>query len=338
VSTRRRPRYLLGVRALALACSVHVVLAALGAAQSPFPADEDVRLEEVDKAFTVSGRVRVPRTASIEALRAISIRGVGDDATLEISGTLNWRAATGGNIELRDVWLEITPECKEITLANCSFRGKGGIRASKNGPSRAKITLEKVEADVGCAVTIEATAGTLLMDGCFLDGPLVVRGVRRSDTVESNLTFAMYGSSGKEQNRVRGLLGGLTIEGVKDGTIRGCDVAGPLALFADNRKLFLDGDNLRAKRVEFRNSASGGFGGIKITKTDFRPEKLVLVSPPQEKSTERLTFDACYFNGLEDLATLRAQMLEDAENSQSAALAVLRDVRAQPHGLAGVEK
>jgi hypothetical protein len=176
------------------------------------------------------------------------------------------------------------------------------------------------------------------MDGCFLDGPLVLRGVPRSETVKSGFTLSVYGCSGKDdQQRVRGLLGGITVEGVKDGTIRTCDLAGPQALFLDNGKLALDGNNVRAKRVEFRNTAGSGFGGVKVTKTDFRAEKLVLSSPPQEKKTERLTFDNCYFRGLEDLDTIRREMLEDAENSESGVVAVLRDIRPSPHGLAGVE-
>jgi hypothetical protein len=95
---------------------------------------------------------------------------------------------------------------------------------------------------------------------------------------------------------------------------------------------------VRAKRVEFKNTASGGFAGIKITKNDFRADKLVVLSPPQAEKQERLTFETCYLRGLEDIATLRKEMLEDAENSESGALAVLRDVRSAPLGLAGTEK
>lgn len=311
--------------------------ASRASAQTPFPADKSQRLEELGEAFTVTGRMRIPRHVSIEAMRALTIRGSGDGATLEISGNVKMRAATGGQIEFRDVWVELTPECKEISLANCIFKGRGGIRPSADGPSDAKVSFERVEVERSASLTIEASAGNVLMDGCFLDGPLVLRGVPRSETVKSGLTIAVYGSSGKDEGRVRGLLGGITVEGIKDGTIRTCDMAGPQALFVDNRKLTFDGNNVRAKRVEFRNTAGGGFGGLKITKSDFRPDKLVLSSPRQEDKTERLTFDGCYFGGLEDLDTIRKEMLEDAENTESGALAVLRDVRPQPHGLAGVE-
>ena len=313
------------------------VLGSLASAQVPFPVDQNQRLEELGDSFVVKGRMRVPRRVSLECMRAIKIKGDGPDATLEISGNVKMRAATGGEIEFRDVWVELTPECKEIHLANCVFRGRGGVRPSPDGPSDTSIFFEKVETERSAAMTIEAIGGSILMDGCNLAGPLVLRGVPRSETVKSGFTVAVYGSSGKEQDRIKGLLGGVTIEGLKDGTIRTCDLAGPQALFIDNRKLALDGNNIRPKLAEFRNTTSGGFGGLKITKTDFRPEKLVLTSPPQAEKTDRLTFDGCFFRGLEDPDTIRKEMLEDSLNSKSGALAVLKDVRGQPHGLAGLE-
>lgn len=307
----------------------------LGWAQLPFPIDRNQRLEELGDTFTVTGRVRIPRRLSIEAMRAITIQGQGEGATLEISGNLKMRAATGGQIEFRDVWVELTPECKEITLAHCIFKGRGGIRPSPDGPSDTKISFDRVEFEKRASMTIEASSGSILMDTCYLDGPLVLRGVPRSETVRSSFTISVYGSSGKVEGRVRGLLGGITVEGIRDGTIRTCDMAGPQALFIDNGKLALDGNNVRAKRVEFRNTASVGFNGLKITKTDFRAEKLVLSSP--QGIPERLTFDDCYFRGLEDQGTIRNEMLEDSKNSESGVEAVLRSVRPQPHGLAGVE-
>jgi hypothetical protein len=325
------------VRALLACLFVGFVLASRAGAQVPFPVDQSQRLEELGDTFTVSGRMRIPRRVSIEAMRALTIQGEGTDATLEISGHVKLRAATGGKIEFKNVWLELTPECREINLADCLFKGRGGIRPSPEGPSEAKVFFERVDSERGSALTIEASNGSILMDGCSLDGPLVLRGVSRSETVKSGLTVAIYGSSGRDQDRIKGLLGGVTVEGIKDGTIRTCDLAGPLALFADNRKLAFDGNNARAKRVEFKNTASGGFGGLKITKSDFRPKKLVLSSPRQEGLTERLTFETCYFRGIEDPSTLRKEMLEDAENSESGALAVLRDVRPRPNGLAGLE-
>jgi hypothetical protein len=307
-------------------------------AQTPFPTDKNARLEELDTVFSVSGRVRVPRRLSLECFRAVKIVGKGDDATLEISGKLTMRAATGGQIEFVDVWVEFTPECKEITLGDVIFKGKGGIRPSKDGPIDMKVGLERLEVENSASVTIEAADGSILMDGCWTRGPLTIRGVSRSATTKSGLSLAIYGSSGQVENRIKGLLGGLTIEGLKDGTIRTCDIAGPQALFVDNRKLALDGCNLRAKRVEFKNTAPGGFGGLKITKDDFRAQELVLSSPPQAEKQERLTFETCYFRGLEDLDTIRKELLKDALNSESAALAVLKDIRPTPLGLAGTEK
>jgi hypothetical protein len=310
---------------------------ALSATQVPFPVDKNQRLEELANAFRVTGRMRVPRRVSLEAMRAIRIEGEGDGATLEISGNVKMRAATGGQIEFQDVWVELTPECKEIHLAHCIFKGRAGIRPSPDGPSGAKIFLERVELEPSASLTLEATGGSILMDGCYLDGPLVLRGIDRSESTKSGFTIAVYGSSGKVEGRVRGLLGGITVEGIKDGTIRTCDMAGPLALFGDNRKLTFDGNNVRAKRVEFRSNGVG-FGGLKVTKSDFRTEKLVLSAPVKATASERLLFDNCYLRGFEDLESMRKAMLEDSANSASGVAAVLRDVRALPHGLAGEER
>jgi hypothetical protein len=325
-------------RVLAVACLLaSSALAPRAAAQVPFPIDKNQRLEDLGDAFTVTGRMRIPRRISVESMRALTIKGEGADATLEVSGNVKLRAATGGKIEFQGVWLELTPECKEIHLADCLFKGRGGIRPSPDGPSETKIFLERVDFERSASLTIEASSGSILMDGCSLEGPLVLRGVQRSDTVKSGFTVAIYGSSGRDRDRVKGLLGGVTLKGIKEGTIRTCDLAGPQALFVDDRKLSFDGNNARAKRVEFRSTTSGGFGDLKITKSDFRPKKLVLSSPKAEDVSERLTFDNCYFRGIEDPGTLRKEMLEDSENSESGVTAVLRDVRPQPHGLAGLE-
>ena len=313
-------------------------LAAPAAAQVPFPTEQNARLEELGTVFNVTGRMRVPRRVSLEAFRAIKIQGQGDDATLEISGSVKFRAATGGKIEFQNVWVEFTPECKAITFGDVLFKGKGGIRPSPDGPADVKFEFERLETENTASVTLECSGGSILMDGCWTRGPLVIRGVARSATTKSGLTLAIYGSSGEVERRIRGLLGGVTIEGLKDGTIRTCDIAGPEARFIDNRKLTFDGNNVRARRVEFRNTESGGFAGLKITKTDFRAEKLVLGSPFQADKQERLTFETCYFRGLEDLDTIRTEMLEDALNSETSALAVLRDIRSTPLGLAGTEK
>jgi hypothetical protein len=313
-------------------------LPSLAAPQTPFPVDKNRRLEDTDDTFTVKGRMRIPRRLSIEAMRAITIQGEGDDATLEISGKVKMRAATGGKIVFRDVWVELTPECREISLANCIFKGRGGIRPSPDGPCAAKISLEGLESDRGVSITIEASGGSILMDGCFLDGPLVLRGVPKSEKGKSSLTISVYGSTGEVERRRRGLFGGITIEGVKDGTIRTCDIAGREALFIDNRKLALDGNNLRSDRVEFRSTVGVKFSGLKITKTDFRADKLVLSAPMQGKKTGRLTFETCYFRGLEDPETIRKEMLRDSKNSESGVVAVLRDIREKPLGLAGNEK
>jgi hypothetical protein len=322
-----------------------IVLAALAfllpsvTAQTPFPTDKNSRLEELGDTLTVTGRMRIPRRLKIECLRAITIEGSGDDATLEISGKVKMRAATGGKIEFRDVWVELTPECKEITLAQCIFTGKGGIRPSPDGPSQAKINFEQVEIESTASLTIEATSGNILMDRCGLEGPLVIRGIPKSEKAKSTLTLSIYGSAWRDQQgKAHGILGGIIVEGIRDGTIRTCDMAGPEALFIDNKKLTFDGNNARADLFEFRNSANGKFGGLKITKTDFRTPKLVLSSPPQGKKAERLTLDKCYFGGLEDLDAIRDERLHDFENSESGVVAILRDVCAEPHNFAGEEE
>ena len=320
---------------LSLSAGVAFASSSTPTAQTPFPTEKNARLEQLDDTFTVEGRVRIPRRLKIEAYRAITIKGEGEDATLEISGKVNMRAATGGHIVFQNVWVEITPECKEITLGQCLFKGKGGIRPSPDGPSKAKITFEGVESERSASVTLEASHGTLLMDRCWLDGPLVIRGMPRSETSKSALTVSLYGCSGEQpQGRIRGLLGGATIEGIKDGTIRACDFAGRKVHFIDNQKLFFDGNNARADLVEFRYSPGTKISGLKIAKTDFRTEKLVLAAPVAKKAA-RLTFDKCYFRGLEDLETIRGEMLEDAENSESGIEAVLRDVVTRPHGFGG---
>lgn len=316
------------------------VLATLGApalAQGgPFPTDKNTRIEDEGAIYTVAGRQRIPRRVSITAMRAITIQGEGEGAVLEVSGDLKLQPATGGRIELKDLWLEITPECRDLELRSCAFTGKGGIRPSPDGPNDTRIFMSNVEFERGTTMTLEASGGDVDMLACFFDGPLVLRGIPRSERAGSTLVVSMLSSKGGQNGRPKGVLGGITVEGLKEALIRNCDIAGPEALFVDNGKLTFDGNNARAARVEFKNSSYGKFKGLDVKNCDFRTPALVFTCPTLGKKAERIVIDHSYFGGSEDPDTIKREKLSDQENNpETGALTILKDVCTVPLGLGG---
>ncbi len=301
------------------------------AAQTPFPADRTTDLREDGATYTVEGRVKIPRNVSITALRQMTVRGNGTDSVLELSGALKLKAATGGKIKLIDVWLELTPDCKELVLSHVQFFGRGGIRPAPDGPADTKIFMEYTDFLERATLTLEMTGGELDIQSSRMTTTATIRGIPRSEKSNSKLDVMILGCTGREQ----GLLDGLVIESAKSVLVRNCDIAGSESRFVDNEKLDFDGNNARCRALEFRQTTFGGFKRTKVHNTDFTTPRVLFHAPTDGDKAERLKLDHCYFDGMEDPATIKERLIEDAERDpENGVLIQFSRISPTPLGLA----
>jgi len=274
----------------------------LAAADEPLPLRKTVTLR--DGNYTVSGRQVLPRNANLTILRGMRIRG-DSDAVIELEGSIKFKAVTGGKVVLENVWLEITPKCREILLSNVEFRG-GGIRAHASGPADANLFLVAVEFTGSASMTLEMEGGEADLQNMKSAAPMKIIGVPRSERSGSQLDLMMLSC--------QPLSGGLHVQGVRKAVVRNCNFGGPLSSFVDNTSLEFDGNTVHSRELEFRVSRYGGFKRTEIKNSDFHCKRLKLLSPPSGDKKERVTLTFSWFRDLRDEEEIRADMIHDSDD------------------------
>ena len=294
--------------------------------------------------FFVRGRQVIPRNAKVALLRRAHVDGTGqknDDGTeeaavIEVSGTLEIKAVTGGRVELRNTWLELTPECRSLYLSNVRFVGGGGIRPSGEGPSTSDVYIEQVEFIEGAALHLECCAGTVTISSVHCKEPTILNGASRSEKAESKAKIRVIGCKGGRSGGWRGMMGGLTLSGAKSALVQFSHLEGGTSRFADNGKLSFEGNNVRSQVIEFAYSARGQFKKAKISGCDFRSKSVAFQAPLNGKKTERLSIKDCWFSVGDDPAKILAEQVQDSTRDENSSAEVsIKSPKEQPIGLGG---
>ncbi len=319
----------------ALALST-AVLSALAVAQKPFPTDKTITLREEGVRYYVEGRVTIPSSVSVTSLRATHIEGRGEGAVIEVSGALEFKAVTGGEVSLENVWIELAPDAKNLYLSRCSFKS-GGLRTAEDAPTSAKIFGENNKFENDARIELTVAAADIAIHGGASRRPVVIRGAPLSDKSANKSRLFMLSWNGQENGRPKNMGGGLVVEGLADVLVRNCDIRGALTRFADCPKLEFDGNLVLSSSAEFEQSTYGRFGSTRISNTDFRLDgKLRLISPAQDKKAERLLLDHCWFGGPVEPAEITGPIVVDQTvDPASGVLATYKKTAANPNGLAG---
>ncbi|QDV09231.1 hypothetical protein Poly30_47880 [Planctomycetes bacterium Poly30] len=297
-----------------------------------------------DGQFFVQGRQELPRNAKVALLRRAKVEGSAvagpdgaqEDATIEVSGTLEIKAVTGGKVELRNVWIELTPDCRSLYLSDVRFIGGGGIRPAKGGGSNAEVYMEKVEFLEGASLSLECTDGTVTVSSVHSKAPVSLLGVPRSERADSNASLRVIGCKGGQPGAWRGMMGGLTLSGAKSALVQFSYLEGGLSRFADNGKLSFEGNNVRSGSVEFAYSTTGQFKKATVSGCDFGAKEIAFLAPLDGGKTERVTIKDCWFSsGTEPEAILAGQVYDSTRNAESSAQVSLKKVKDAPVGLGG---
>ncbi len=101
-----------------LCCALFCALPAR--AQGPLPVDKSATWKTDGMAFSVEGRVRIDPKVALASQRALTIRGVGEGATVVVAGSLELKAVTGGTNVFENLTIEVAPECRSLYLADPS--------------------------------------------------------------------------------------------------------------------------------------------------------------------------------------------------------------------------
>lgn len=309
----------------------------------PFPT-ETTTVKVDGSHFFVRGRQVIPRNAKVALLRRAHVEGTGpkdDDgvmepAVIEVSGTLEIKAVTGGRVELRNTWLELTPECRSLYLSDVRFIGGGGIRPSSKGPSTADIYIEQVQFVEGASLNLACSAGTITVSNVHCKEPVSLIGAARSEKAESKAKIRVIGCKGGSPGGWRGMMGGLTLSGAKSALVQFSHLEGGTSRFEDNGKLSFEGNNVRSQVIEFAYSKPGQFKKAKISGCDFRSKSVAFQAPLNGGKTERISIKDCWFSAGDDPAKIMADQVEDAARDENTSVEVsLKSLKERPIGLGG---
>ncbi len=309
---------------LALALFVSVVSAQQRGDVLPFPKKSATYKTDGLK-FQVAGRTAIPRNADVISLRHGRIVGK-SDAVIEVSGYLELKCVTGGNMVIKDVWLELTPECKEIYLSGVVFEGKGGIRPSESGPSKARVYMEATTFKPGTSLQFESTSGKLTFSGVTARDGFAIQG-RAKDKNGGNRTELQVLSMKA--------YGGISIENVRKSIVTMSMLGGKESTFKDCETLDFLTNHAKSETFTFTQSEPKKFGKTKIKNSDFFAKNILFSAPANKPGqAERVRFEVCYFENARTPEAVREFVIMDVGKDENiAVLATFKKLQKRPLGL-----
>jgi hypothetical protein len=307
--------------------------------QEPFPTDKTTTLRAEGVNYFVEGQQRIENHVKISSLRRTKLTGRGKGAVLQVDGTLELKAVTGGEVQVQDLFIEVLPGCKSLYLSGVKFGKNSGVRSLAEAPNKAVIYMEHCQFDPG-TFEIDMTAGTLDFQTVHSRNEVVIKGSSPTPKSSNNTKVLIMGCMGnRDGNRPRALSGGLTVTGIKDCLIRNNDLGGERTLFQDCAKIMFDGNNARSQTTEFRQTKYGKFKGLTFKKTDVRSEELILFAPAKGKKQERVMLENCWFGGAEDPETIRSTVVVDSlRDPGCGTLAMFKKTSTKPLGFGGARQ
>ena len=304
-----------------------VSLVASARAQVPLPVDGNVTLKTAGLEFTVEGRVHLDRRFDFASQRAITIRGVGGDATLVVSGSFELKAVTGGNNVIENLTLELADDCRSVYLSNVIWSGGGGVRTAEGKPTSAKVFCEFLQ--MRSTFNVEAYGGAFALQASLFTPPVRIHGLAPTESKANTTTLLILACKS-------GLTGGLEVRGVAEATIRHNKLAGDRVLLENIGKLDLDGNLVTTDLLDLRVAHYTGFKKTKVRNCDFAGPRVRLFAPAEEDKRLKVTFQNCWFRSSTDPEIILAQTVRDAtHDAECGILAAFQRISAAPLELGG---
>lgn len=318
---------------------INLALAAVSAAgeERPFPVRRSINLRS-GGIYAVLDRQKIPQSVEITCKRNIRIVGRGDDAILEVEGSLQVKGQPRHPVVIEDVWIEPSATFEEIRLMNVVFRG-GGVRCPEGRTVRGRIIVENAEFDAATAFDVTLRGGEVNMLNATFRDPVRITGTPlpgKRCSLKVNIIGCYFKPRGPGPQRgYSGFLGGLLIKGARKAVVRDNRLAGRKSEFVDCATLTFDGNKVDSDELLFRQTRANGFGRTKLQKCDIYSRRVVLCAP-RAKTKQRVPIDKCWFHGLRTPGEILARLLRDGHTDDTSGVyVVFRRIHTRPLGLAG---
>lgn len=207
------------------------------APEEPFP-KKNATLRTDGATYTIEGRVRIPHNQTVVSLRQMNLVGKGGNAVLEVSGKLEIKSATGGRNEIRNVTIELMPDCRDLLITETNFTDDGGIRTSPEGPANCEVYLQNLSIRDSATLSLKMLGGQVDLQDSAVSAPVRIQGIDRSKRNRAKLkvlilnnkpadgTLSGATSTGGSQSKFVGLSGGLYLDNAWDALVRNNDLGG----------------------------------------------------------------------------------------------------------------
>lgn len=321
--------------ALALALSTVAADASAGDEPRPLPVEKTAILRS-GGSYTVEGRVRIPKGVELTVQKETKIVGKGEDAVIEVVGELILRGVSDGRVRVEGVTIEPQEDFAELRTDMVDFvAGSKGVRTAGEKPALGRISVQNTTFEYGSALDVTLGGGEIEMHRVRAYEKVRIRAAARDPKVAPKVKLAIMNCN-SEGGTIGSLTAGLEVQGVDDVTVRTCKLGGPKVSFADCGTVMFDGNLVKARSLEFLQSAPGRFGRTTVTKCDLACDSIVLSAPAAAGRAEKVTFDKCWFGGDTKPADVRRKRIRDSEDDPACNVTVnLVKIMESPHRFAG---
>ena len=275
--------------------------------QIPLPVKKSTILRKCGVTYYVEGRQKIPQGCEISIQKDVYIVGRGNDAVLEVEGSLQIHGVSKREVIIANIWIEPSKRCEDIHLDMVKFRSSGGLRATRQVAAKGKIFVENVMFELGTKLEIHMAAGRIDLSATACQEPARIVGLVEKGKRFSALTVNIRGCY--HIAPPNGFAGGLTVIGARDLTVRLNRMAGAKSVFRDNVKLTFDGNKVQSQELIFIQSQTGKFSKTKLQKCDIYSNKVIFRAPAGKKET--VYVDKCWFKGLTKKKEIRERVLRE---------------------------
>lgn len=324
--------------ALALALSSLAAGTAAAAEDAkPLPVDKTVILKS-GGTYYVEGRVRIPKGIEITVQKESKIVARGDNAVIEVVGSLIIHGVDGGSVPLDGVTIELQKNFENVRTEMVIFTGKSaGIVSPKDTAVDGRLFVMNTEFEGKSTVNVTISSDDVDLQRIHTSSLVHVKGVPPDGaSVNKSRLMIMNCCGGSGAAISGGLTAGLLVEGVADVTARTNQLGGDKATFIDCASLTFDTNWVRCKTLEFVQTATGHFGRTTLSKCDVQCEKIRFVAPPAPGKTETIQCDKCWFGGETKEKVVKEKFIvdHDVDPNSSVTLNLLK-IMEKPLNLAG---
>ena len=276
--------------------------------------------------YFVEGRQEISWGQELSVQKGTRISGRGAGATLVVSGALQVRGIDGAHVAIDGLVIEVAERCERVHLETVDLAGCA-IRTPAGKACEARVHLEEVALE-DSPVELRLTKGEITILNSRTKGAVTLAGVPEA---------------GKTRAVVKALVNCCNVdrdfhaEGIPSLVVRGCGIYGNTVVFKDCEELAFDANVVKAPSIVFEQSKPGGFRKTMLQKSDFHGVQLIFKVPREDKATDRIPVDKCWFQGRTKKDEILGKDIKDGHTDETTgAFVVFRKINERELKLGGM--